>query len=257
MYRYLLDHPDILPCKVKEPQFFSKSAWYRFRHFSDYRALFPKIGSKEDLLLKWYIVNESGRIAEKDVSYRRSEPDREITGEASANTYCDVPPQRLKRVFPDCKAILMLRDPVQRAWSHYRMFERFQAEGRRLPFRLKGFEADSANEVNRYQRGKRTYFVGQGVYADRIASWLRVFGDDLRIVIAEQLRDTSLQAGIMHDLTRALEVADHDFSTTLQQEFNVAGEARIDPAAEHLLRDFYEEHNERLRDATHLKLPWS
>ena len=254
MYRYLLDHPEILPCKVKEPQFFSKSGWHRWRHYSDYLALFPEKDSQEDITLNWYILNDAGRVEVTEVCYERGTPGVEITGEASANTFFDVPPQRLLKYFPGARAILMLRDPVERAWSHYRMFERFSNEGRRLPFRLSNFRDDSVNEIDRYRRGKRTYFVGQGVYADNLPHWSKAFGDRLHVLFADSLRDHRNE--VMRNVTAFLELPQYDYSSILKEDFNVASKVEADPEARAILSAFYKPYNDKLAQLLKRDLPW-
>jgi hypothetical protein len=42
LYRYLVDHPSVLPCAEKEPNFFGlHDPEYIARHIDDYFALFP------------------------------------------------------------------------------------------------------------------------------------------------------------------------------------------------------------------------
>ncbi len=256
MYRYLLDHPDILPCKVKEPQFFSKSAWKRWLKFRHYQALFPLIGSSEDITLDWFILNENGEVVQTEVHYQRSDPAREVTGEASANTFYDVPPARLRGYYPGAKAILMLRDPVIRAWSHYRMFQRFDKEGRRLPFQLTDFHRDVQREIDNYRSLRRTYFLGQGVYADRLRNWQNIFGPDLYVVFAEELRRPDMQAAIMKEVTDFLCADRHDFTGIMKQEFNVAQSATMDKESERVLREFYHPHDQRLQEMLNRQLAW-
>lgn len=256
MYRYLLDHPDILPCKVKEPQFFSKSVWKRWLKFRHYETLFPRRGSRDDITLDWFILNDTGEIEQTEVHYKRSDPEKEITGEASANTFYDVPAARLRSYYPKAKAIVMFRDPVRRAWSHYRMFQRFADEGRRLPFQLTGFHHDIHREIDHYISGKRSYFLGQGVYADRLPDWQNIFGPDLYVVFAEELRRPDMQTSIMNELTDFLGIDRHDFTGIMKREFNVAQIAAMDKRSEDVLREFYLPHDKLLQEILNRQLPW-
>lgn len=91
-HSYCEQHPQICMCRIKEPNFFS----------SNY--LFSKG-------LEWY-----------ESLYELSN-DKQLCGEASTD-YTKFPnflqiPQRIFAVNPNAKLIYLLRDPIERAYSHY------------------------------------------------------------------------------------------------------------------------------------------
>ncbi len=100
LYSYLCRHPRVVPAMIKEVQYWSRyyeagEAWYR--------AHFMPIPPGSDL----------------------------ITGEASPTYFADPDaPARIARVRPDMRLILLLRDPVARAYSAYRMRVRLGREQR-------------------------------------------------------------------------------------------------------------------------------
>jgi len=206
--------------------------------------------------MNWYVLSDSGRVEVEEVRYKRGDSSKEVTGEASANTFYNVPPKRLKHYFPEAKVILMLRDPVERAWSHYRMFLRFDREGRRLPFELTSFSEDARREIRNYSKGKRTYFVGPGVYLDHLPKWKDVFGTKLAVICSEDLEVEGSQVEIMHKLTDLIGVGPHDFSSVMDTRFNVAGGEQMDKGARELLKDFYQSHDRALSDYLKRPLPW-
>ena len=87
LYDCLMTHPDIMPCWTKEPHYFNHPI--RFGEWS-YRCNFP------------------------------IRPDAKLSGESSVSylTYPGVP-ARMYRVLPNAKIIVLLRDPVERAYSQY------------------------------------------------------------------------------------------------------------------------------------------
>ena len=100
LYDYLCRHPQVVPAVKKEIEFFSK---FFDRGEEWYEAHFPPIPRTTDL----------------------------ITGEGSVQYFVNFDaPIRIAATLPDAKFILILRDPVQRAYSHFRMFERLGKENR-------------------------------------------------------------------------------------------------------------------------------
>ena len=94
LYDYLIQHPDIYSCVVKEPNYF---AMYYDRDLSWYKSCFPLIFNK--------IPNT-----------------KFITGEASTQYYWyPYTAERIKKLFPKIKLIILLRNPIDRSYSHYSM----------------------------------------------------------------------------------------------------------------------------------------
>jgi len=97
LYNYLVQHPNVLPALMKELHFFTNfyengERWYR--------GNFP-------MQLEQWLFEKAGRR-------------RVITGEATPNYYYDPQtPARIRAMCPDAKLILILRDPISRAYSDY------------------------------------------------------------------------------------------------------------------------------------------
>src|SRR5579863_6754349 len=98
LYNYLIDHPNISSIFKKEPHFFDFNF---YKGVSWYRAHFPS------LLEKYYSERVHGQ--------------KFITGEASPYyLYHPLVPQRIKETMPTAytKFIVLLRNPIDRAYSH-------------------------------------------------------------------------------------------------------------------------------------------
>lgn len=255
LYRYLLDHPRILPCKIKEPQFFSRSLLHRLLNYKAYRALFPPIEGSAPVHLQWFRWRADGNLATEELTFSRP-PGRVVTGEASANTFSQVPPGRLLKAMPAGLFILMLRDPVERAFSHYRMYQRFRQEGRKLPFRLIDFTSDVQREISAIQRGGKSYFVAPGMYDIRLREWSEACGDQLIILRSEDLARTSKAAAIMDGLIKRLDLEPHDFNKVLQDQHNVSGSATIPDEARARLRSFYDPHIQAVEALLDRQMHW-
>ena len=102
MWTYLGSHPEIVPSRLKEPRYFD---WNYARGQDWYQARFP-----------------TQRVLRRFASPER---DHALTGEASTEYLLHrAAPVRAAELVPEAKIIVMVRDPVDRAFSHYRMVRR-------------------------------------------------------------------------------------------------------------------------------------
>jgi hypothetical protein len=164
----LLEHPNVRPALVKEIDFFTSNYdkgvdWYR-AHFAS--------------ALNW---RGDGPVA---------------VGDASVG-YVVGPrvPQRVASLLPDVKIVVMVRNPVDRAHSHFHHNRRlgieplasFQdaidAEAERLAF-LRAQPSDGAR-INGYGHVHFSYLT-QGFYADYLGRWLDVFPREQVMVVQSE-----------------------------------------------------------------------
>lgn len=177
LHAYLSSHPQVFMSALKEPHYFAD-----FDVSRELDNFLPVIRSRRDYhdLFK----NSDGYIA---------------VGEASPSYLCDpVAAKRIKSAIPTAKIIISLRNPVDRAYSHYLM--EFNRGTETLPF-------DKALECDLRRRemgwGKAAQYTELGLYADQVRSFLNVFGrDQVLIILFEDLvRDTN---GTMQQVARFL-----------------------------------------------------
>lgn len=257
VYRYLLEHPQVLPCRVKEPQFFSRPGWYRLLFRRRYNALFP-FGDATSAPISWFDLDADGGLIAEELLITRHPEKQAITGEASANTFARVPPRRLFHAFPKAKLILCLRHPVDRAFAHYRMLERFAAEGRRIPIRLTDFRSDFIEDIRRVRKGETGYFAGPGFYTENLKAWTNVFGgDQVFLIRTEDLHDLQLAQRVLDDVCSYLKIENYDFAAILTEKVNVAPSRKLDPALRAELFAFYEEDIFNLEHFTGRKMDWN
>ena len=163
LYSYLVQHPDILRSTRKEVHYFDTAdyeqgdAWYR-SHFPGPPS-FMRLSSG------------SGR-------------QQPITGEASPY-YLAHPatPARVKAFAPDLKLIVMLRDPISRAFSHYNHQVRQGRETLSFEDALNA-EAERLGDEHEKMLADPTYYsynhwlysyVDRGRYADQLEHWFKFF----------------------------------------------------------------------------------
>jgi hypothetical protein len=150
-YDYLRQHPDIYMSPVKEPGFFSPEAkpepWVD-RSFDETQYL--------DLF--------------------RGGDSQKLLGEAST-TYLWVPEaaSRIRAHSPEAKILIVLREPVERAYSHYLMQVRDGVEHR--PF------IDALREPAR--PGIPSY-ADRGLYCEQVRRYFDLFGDRVLVLFFEE-----------------------------------------------------------------------
>ncbi|HEY0389720.1 MAG TPA: sulfotransferase domain-containing protein [Gaiellales bacterium] len=120
LYTMLCEHPQVMPASHKEPHFFDVN---HLRGQAFYRRLFP---------LRAHMRARARRIGAAV-----------ITGEGTTH-YLSQPavPARVAAMLPHVRLVAILRDPVERAYSHYQLARRNGRE-------LLGFEEALAAEDER------------------------------------------------------------------------------------------------------------
>lgn len=174
LHRYLLQHPAVLGARL------AKGVHWFDEHYDRspgwYRSHFPTVAQRRS------VEQRTGAAA--------------MVGESSPYyLFHPFAAERVAAHLPDVRAILLLRDPVQRAWSHFQhnvargmenlsFVDALDAE----PSRLAGAEAVLETPGAVHLGHRRGSYVGRGRYAeqlDRYLHWLgpeqvlTVFTDDL------------------------------------------------------------------------------
>ncbi len=177
LHAYLSSHPQVFMSALKEPHYFSD-----FDVSPELDNFLPVIRSRSDY--QELFKNSDGYLA---------------VGEASPSYLCDpAAAERIKSAIPTAKIIVSLRNPVDRAFSHYLMD--FNRGSEKLPFD-KALEFDLARREKGW--GKSAQYLELGLYAKQVQSFLDQFGrDQVHIVLFEDLvRDTR---GTMRGIARFL-----------------------------------------------------
>lgn len=175
MYRYLEPHPDVYMPSFKEPHWFAR------------------VEPSSDL-----IVHSVTSEAEYLELFENWKGERAI-GEASTSYLWDLAaPSRIQEEIPDAKIIVLLREPVSRAFSHYLMDVREGMEGR--PF-LRALQEDYASHEKGW--GISHLYVELGMYCEQVSRYLERFGrENVLILFFEEVfadSDSTLRA-VKHTL---------------------------------------------------------
>lgn len=155
MYRYLEQHPDVYMPSFKEPHWFA-----RVEPSSNF--IVHSVTSEDE-----YLKLFEGWKGERAI------------GEASPSYLWDVSaPARIKQEVPNARIIVLLREPVSRAFSHYLMDVREGMEAR--PF-LRALQEDYA--IHKKGWGISHLYVELGMYCEQISRYLDRFGRESVLVL--------------------------------------------------------------------------
>jgi hypothetical protein len=235
LYDDLVDHRTVLEASVKEVHFFD----LRYHRGLDwYRAQFP---------LRW----RTGRNGS-----------RALTGEASPY-YMFHPhaPARIRQALPEIKLIVMLRNPVERAYSHYQHEFRkgretltFEQAVRQEPARLRG-EQEKMLENPRYNSRdhRRHAYVTRGIYVDSLQHVMRVF-DRRQFLIVKSEDYFSAPDDTLRRVLEFLGLPARQPRRFARK--NVGSYAPIDAGLRQELSAFYAPHNRRLYDFLGVDYGW-
>lgn len=157
LYHYLNEHPKISMSSIKEPNYFSHEEL-----------------ETQKLYYKSHTINSLD-------SYHNLFPTRDanfIYGEASVSYlfYKNVA-EKIKTYNKNAKIIILLRNPIERAFSHYLMDARLGLISKSFESVVDCYEITSKNKLF-YQQ-----YIELGKYYDQISNYKRLFNDKNILII--------------------------------------------------------------------------
>jgi len=238
LYLYLGDHPCVVP------------SWWKETHFFTYRWLKGQ---------QWYRSHFPLRRTIKALTQKRG--CRVRTGEATPYyLYYPWAPYRAEEVVPQAQLIVLLRDPVARAISHYHHEKRrgheplameaaFDAEPERLAGEAERLLADP--EYYSYEHQHHSY-LDRGVYVDQLKAWHACFPREQMLV----LKSEDLFEDPRRVFCRTLDfLALPGWEPEHFPAYNVGRYPDSEEAVRQRLREYFRPHNERLY--AYLGCDWS
>ncbi len=252
LYYYLTEQAGVCPASTKEVHFFDD---HYGRGIDWYRAQFPTRAFKHyiERACTWHF----------------------LTGEASPY-YLIHPhaPRRIARVLPNVKLIALLRNPIDRAYSHHWLEVKGRYES--LAFeeairceqeRIAGEREKMINDENYHSfKYRRFSYLTRGKYIDQIEYWLDFFPRDQFLFLkAEDLY--SHPAVIVRQTLEFLGVPDHEIKTTdkgykrykvpSKTGYRTKDSARaMDPVTREYLVEYFKPFNARLYELLGRDLEW-
>jgi hypothetical protein len=244
MHHLLLQHPDVVPMfparRLKSPMYFSQ---YYDRGDRWYRSHFPTAPYR--------------RLLER-VRHRRT-----VTGEASPYyLYNPYAAERIQRSIPDVKIVILLRDPVRRAYSHY--WERVENDVEPLTFAaaLDAEAERTAGELERMAADPLYYsephdwysYRDRGLYAPQLRRYFDLFPRE-RILILQSEDFYRDEQQAVDEITDFLGIGRHTLAR--KKRYNYIPVPKMDPEVEADLVAFYREPNQEVYDLLGRDLGWA
>jgi hypothetical protein len=254
LHKYLCLHPQIIPATGKEIGFFNKDRFFA-KGEPWYHRHFPRPGT----------------LGQDSVTF-------EATPEY---LYYPVCAERIFSYDQQLGLIVLLRDPVERAFSAWAMFRDMFYNRRKYLFA----RSRSANEAVRSQRDQmlacdtfpefdeavfremeqrhssapapEPSYVRRGLYAEQLRRYLRFFQRDQILVLdSRSLRANA--AGVLNDVVRFLGLPEHPWHKERLPLHHTGsyGGARMSDRTRHFLAEFYAAVNQELYDLLGRDFGW-
>jgi hypothetical protein len=209
LHYYLDQHPGITMSRTKEPN-----------HFAfDHTTSPPRP-----------LIDPGSPIVTKSVPDRRAYEQLfahaaagDVLGEASPlYLYVREAPEQIQRALPDPKLVAVLRNPIDRAYSHWLHIRRDSPDTAIGGF-TRSCEQEMAEPPGYSPYAGAGHVLRMGLYAEQLQRHLDVFGADALLVL-DYGEVTERTAGALARVCDHLGVARHDFDTGVQ--YNRSGVAR-------------------------------
>lgn len=223
LYSYVMQHPQIVSPIKKEMDFWS---WHFHRGINWYLSHFPPIPSGENF----------------------------ITGEASPS-YIDHP-DAVDRVFqncPDVKLILLLRNPCDRAISHYYHWRSFNWEYRTLEDAIEDDIQKLKEKTDIIIGEEPGNYIVHGLYIEHLKKWLKLFPrEQILIIKSEDLYVET--AKTMKQVWQFLGLPEYQLPE--YQNSNPGSYSPVDESTRQKLRDYFQPYNKQLEEYLGMKFNW-
>ena len=239
LYNYLIKHPNIKSAFQKEPSFFNK---HFDKGISFYKSQFPFYG--QDF----------------------------ITGEASPGYFSYPPaPQRIAKLLPSVKLIVLLRNPTDRVYSlyhhklkylgdkdSYSFKEAISKEPERLDKELERIIncQNYFNSKNYYQLYKKYYhhaYLQSCVYIKFIKQWLNIFPrEQLLVLKSEDLYNDPVNT--YEQTLQFLNLPEHDLQGYKKHNSNYY--PKMNTATRSYLIEYFQPYNKILSEYLKIDFDW-
>jgi len=241
-YQYLIQHPCVAPIFEQEVHFFD----FNFtKNLLWYRSHFPSV------LTKYHVK----RTTHEDM----------LSGEGSAYyLFHPLVPRRVLRLLPTVKLIVLLRNPVDRAYAHYcqkvkqgiEHLPSFEEAIENEEDRLKG-EVEKILENEHYFSFNHAMYsyLSRGIYIDQLKNWMNVFPcEQILIIRSEDLLFEDPSAALKR-LLQFLKLP--DWEPRQYWKIDTSGHVpSLNPATRQRLLLQFEPHNRRLYEFLDVNYYW-
>jgi hypothetical protein len=240
LYSYLTQHPCVLPSFRKELNFFD-------------------LGYQRGMF--WYQSYFPTKLALKFQALKTKE--RTITGEATPQyLFHPLAPQRVWETLPEVKLIVLLRNPVTRAYSHYNHVKSRGLESLSFEDALAREESIIASELEKLKLNPNYRcldllnhsYVSRGIYVEQLERWFKFFPRDKFLI--SKYEDFTNNPKVFYKNTLDF-LGLPDWELINYESFNSGNySSSLKAETKNKLLSFFESHNQRLYDLLETDFGW-
>jgi hypothetical protein len=255
LYEYLTAHPCVAAAFIKEVHFFDNN----YAHgLNWYRAFFP-IALVRDFLRRGGTGVPNCRL---------------LSGEASPYYLCHPhAARRVRETLPGIKLIVLLRNPIDRAYSHYHHHVRLGIETLAFEQAIAQEEARLSGEYEKMLADEHYYsfnhqaysYLARGRYAEQLERWFSYFPKEQILI----LKSEDFQQNIPRTMDAVFQFLElpprHSSEYPTELLFRKHHEASYPPMSELLFRNaairtqlikYFEHYNQKLYDLLESNFGW-
>ena len=235
LFNYLEQHPSIVKSSYDEIGFFDDNFHLGM---SWYRSMFPTVFTKFLIKLK----------TKHFMTY-------EVTPWYVRRPWTA---RRIKSIFPNIKLIVVLRNPVDRTYSHYHMEKRNNEK--------RDFETEIEEDITHISQWDKkpkddSYFLNEvqnsklarGFYYEQLKQWFEIFPKkQILIIPSEKLSVQTIDT--VQEVFGFLNLPKYEIKNT--KKVNVAKYEKMDQKTRERLVEFFRPHNKRLYDLLNSEFEW-
>ena len=240
-------HPAYVPALTKELMFLQELPHFRSNYQGNrvIERIWGRWSDSDDLLSyrKFFPLERRLRAASLRTGVRA------VTGDHTPfYLYCPVAAERIRRIAPDARLIIMLRDPVARTWSDYNMHRD------RNPEETRSFEQAIDDELSGACVDFRRTYLHQGIYEPHLRRWRELFPSEQLLILRSEdfYRDSRRVLSQVYSFVGLPPFEPGDLGALNKGSYR---EPML-PETRSRLREFFRPHNRRLYDLLSVDFGW-
>ena len=235
LYYDICEHPCVSAAAYDEIGFFDSNFHLGLNW---YRSMFPTKGQIDDVRRKEGVA---------------------ITGEDTPFYFWNpIAAKRIQKILPNIKLIIILRNPIDRAYSEYQDLVSRESNS-------PSFETFIENEINTRKKGiiiteenfeifnQNDSYLLKGIYVDQLKIWTKLFPKEQIITLSTESLNSEPTAS-MESVFQYLNLPDYKIKNTQHQKQKKY--TPMDSQTRKLLIEFFKPHNERLFKFIGKKFDW-
>ncbi len=170
-------------------------------------------------------------------------------------------PKRISEILPDIKLIVMLRNPVDRTYSHY------QHEVRKGREKLSFIEAVSREKASFLEEKEkmardeeyysfnhhRFFYLARGIYVEQLKTWMNLFSKDQLLIIRSE-DFYSKTPSVLKRVFTFLNLPNWDLGE--YPKFNPGNYEKMDNSIRDLLTNYFRPYNQQLYEFLGTSFDW-